>query len=182
MAPLTRKRVTRWERSVVWGMLRNPAYKGTACFNKTKVGPRQKVTKPFRLSGRAVHGEKTCAPHERRREEWIDIPVPALVSEETFALAAERLADNKCFAPRRTIEPSLVQGLVSCRKCGYALYRTLTRSSARKNPLLPLPGFGWLAPSRRFRLRQPRDPPGSSRPHHVAGGHLADRGSWAHHS
>ncbi|EAR22629.1 DNA invertase [Nitrococcus mobilis Nb-231] len=74
---------------------------------------------------------KTSA-HERPREEWIEVPVPALVSEETFALAAERLADNKRFAPRRTIEPSLVQGLVSCRKCGYALYRASTRTSARK--------------------------------------------------
>ena len=35
-------------------------------------------------------------------------------------------------ARRRTIEPSIVQGLVSCRKCGYALSRTSTRSSARK--------------------------------------------------
>jgi site-specific DNA recombinase len=131
MGPPTRRRVTRWERSVVWGMLRNPAYKGTACFNKTQVGPRQKVTKPFRLSGRAVHGEKTSA-HERPRDEWIEVPVPAIVSEETFALAAGRLADNKRFAPRRTIEPSPVQGLVSCRKCGYALYRTSTRTSARK--------------------------------------------------
>lgn len=131
MGPPTRRRVTRWERSVVWGMLRNPAYKGTACFNKTQVGPRQKVTKPFRLLGRAVHGEKTSA-HERPREEWIEMSVPAIVGEETFALAAERLADNKRFAPRRTIEPSIVQGLVSCRKCGYALSRTSTRSSARK--------------------------------------------------
>ena len=127
----TRRRVTRWERSVVWAMLRNPAYKGTACFNKTQVGPRQKVTKPFRLSGRAVHGEKSSG-HERPRDEWIEIPVPPVVSEETFALAAERLTDNKRFAPRRTIEPSIVQGLVSCRKCGYALSRTSTRSSARK--------------------------------------------------
>jgi site-specific DNA recombinase len=131
MGPPTRKRVTRWERSVVWGMLRNPAYKGTACFNKTQIGPRQKVTKPFRLSGRAVHGENTCA-HERPREEWIEVPVPAIVSEATFALAGEHLADNKRFASRRTIEPSIVQGLVSCRKCGYALSRTSTRSSARK--------------------------------------------------
>jgi len=131
MGPPTRRRVTRWERSVVWGMLRNPAYKGTACFNKTQIGPRQKVTKPFRLSGRAAHGEKTSA-QERPRDEWIEVPVPALVSEATFALAAERLTDNKRFAPRRTIEPSIVQGLVSCRKCGYALSRTSTRSSARK--------------------------------------------------
>lgn len=113
------------------GHLAQSAYIGTACFNKTKVGPRQKVTKPFRLSGGAVHGEKTCA-HERAREEWIEIPSPPLCSEETFTLAAERLADNKRFAPRRTIEPSLVQGLVSCRKCGYALYRTSTHSPACK--------------------------------------------------
>jgi site-specific DNA recombinase len=32
MGPPTRHRVTRWERSVVWAMLRNPAYKGVACF------------------------------------------------------------------------------------------------------------------------------------------------------
>ena len=126
----TRRRV-RWERSVVWAILRNPAYKGTACFNKTQTGPRQKVTKPFRLSGRAVHGDKSSS-HERPRDEWIEIPVPAIVSEETFALAAERLTDNKRFAPRRTIEPSIVQGLVSCRKCGYALSRSSTRTSARK--------------------------------------------------
>src|SRR5215831_13997806 len=126
----TRRRV-RWERSVVWAILRNPAYKGAACFNKTRIGPRQKVTKPFRLSGRAVHGDKS-SNHERPRDQWIEIPVPAIVSEETFALAAERLADNKRFAPRRTIEPSIVQGLVSCRKCGYALSRTSTRTSARK--------------------------------------------------
>jgi site-specific DNA recombinase len=131
MGPPTRRRVTRWERSVVWGMLRNPAYKGTAYYNKTQVGPRQRVTKPFRLSGRTVHGEKSCS-HERPREDWIEVPVPAIIGEATFALAAERLADNKRFAPRRTIEPSVVQGLVSCRKCGYALSRTSTRSSARK--------------------------------------------------
>ena len=126
----TRRRV-RWERSVVWAILRNPAYKGTACFNKTQTGPKQKLTKPFRLSGRAVHGDKSSS-HERPRDQWIEIPVPAIVSEETLALAAERLADNKRFAPRRTIEPSIVQGLVSCRKCGYALSRTSARTTARK--------------------------------------------------
>src|SRR6478735_7521049 len=55
----TRKQRSRWERSTVWAMLRNPAYKGTACFNKTQIGSRQKVTRPFRLLGRAVHGEKS---------------------------------------------------------------------------------------------------------------------------
>ena len=58
--------------------------------------------------------------------------MPAIVSEETFALAEERLEMNKIHAPRRTKTPSVVQGLVSCGKCGYALSRTSARTSARK--------------------------------------------------
>jgi site-specific DNA recombinase len=69
---------------------------------------------------------------ETPKDQWIQIPVPALVDERTFDLAQERLQDNKRFSPRRTIEPSILQGLVHCANCGYALYRTATRSSARK--------------------------------------------------
>src|ERR1700738_2585172 len=125
----TRKRISRWERSVVWAMLRNPAYKGTACFNKTKTAKRQRITRPIRLRG--GFASRDSAHHERPREEWIEIAVPPIVTEETFALAAERLQANKDHAPRRTITPSVVQGLVSCRKCSYGLYRTSTRTSAR---------------------------------------------------
>jgi site-specific DNA recombinase len=74
----------------------------------------------------------TTAGHERPREEWIEIPVPALVSEESFARAQELLQENKIRSRRRTIEPSIVQGLVSCQKCGYAFSRTSTQTSARK--------------------------------------------------
>ena len=56
---------------------------------------------------------------------------PLIIDEQTFALAQERLEANKTHAPRRTVVPSVVQGLVSCANCGYALYRTSTRSSAR---------------------------------------------------
>ena len=125
----TRKRISRWERSTVWAMLRNPAYKGTACFNKTKSSKRQRITRPIRLRGGIA--SRDSANHERPRAEWIGIPVPPIITEETFALAAERLQDNKDHAPRRTVTPSVVQGLVSCRKCGYGLYRTSTRTSAR---------------------------------------------------
>ncbi len=126
----TRKQKARWERSTVWAMLRNPAYRGTACFGKTALAPRQRITRPLRLRGGLA--TRNSANHERPRTEWIEIPVPALVSEETFALAQENLEQNKRHAPRRTIEPSILQGLVHCRTCGYALYRTSTRSSARK--------------------------------------------------
>jgi len=124
----TRKHRSRWERSTV--MLRNPAYKGLACFGKTQLAPRQRVTRPLRQRG--GFASRNSASHEQPKTQWIEIPVPAIVSEETFAMAEELLERNKRTAPRRTVEPTLLQGMVSCRKCGYALYRTSTRSTARR--------------------------------------------------
>ena len=126
----TRTRTTRWERSTVWGMLRNPAYRGRACYGKTELRPRQRITRALRKRGGLA--SRDSANHERPRPDWIEIAVPALISEVTFALAQEQLEQNKRHSPRRTIEPSLLQGMLVCERCGYALYRTSTRTSARK--------------------------------------------------
>src|SRR5215471_4530830 len=124
------RKASRWERSVVWAMLRNPAYRGVACFGKTRISARTRVMRPQRRRG--VSTPSSTAGHERPREEWIEIPVPALVTEESFARAQELLHQNKIRSRRRTIAPSVVQGLVSCAKCGYAFSRTSTQTSARK--------------------------------------------------
>ncbi|MGY3614063.1 recombinase family protein [Bradyrhizobium sp. USDA 10063] len=126
----TRKKCVRWERSVVWAVLRNSAYRGVACFGKTRTARRSRITRPLRLRGGI--SKRNSAGHERPREEWVEIPVPALITEESFARAQELLQQNKIRARRRTITPSIVQGLVSCQKCGYAFSRTSTRTSARK--------------------------------------------------
>jgi site-specific DNA recombinase len=127
---LTRKASARWERSTVWAVLRNSAYRGVACFGKTRVSARTRIIRPLRRRG--VITPSTTAGHERPREEWIEIPVPALVSQDIFARAQELLQENKIRSRRRTIEPSIVQGLVSCQKCGYAFSRTSTRTTAGK--------------------------------------------------
>src|SRR6266581_8751673 len=62
----TRKPHARWERSTVWAMLRNPAYRGTACFGKTRVAPRQRVTRALRMRGGMT--TRNSAHHERPRE------------------------------------------------------------------------------------------------------------------
>lgn len=58
--------------------------------------------------------------------------MPALVSEEMFALAQEQLEKNKHHSPRRTIEPTLPQGMLVCERCGYGLYRASTHTSKQK--------------------------------------------------
>ena len=126
----TRRGDTRWERSTVWALLRNPAYQGKACYGKTAIRPRQRITRPLRQRNRLP--SRDSANHERPRQDWIEIAVPALVNEETFAFAQEQLEKNRHYSRRRTIEPTLLQGMLVCRDCGYALYRTSKRTSTRK--------------------------------------------------
>ena len=67
---------------------------------------------------------------DRPREEWTEIAVPAIVSEDTFARVGQRLEDNKRFASRNSKVPSLLQGLAACSACGYAYYRGHTTTTA----------------------------------------------------
>ncbi len=127
----TRTGKTRWDRSVVWGMLRNPAYAGTAVFGKTQIIHQAAgLNRRARLQGRTTpRASKTV---DRPRKDWIEIPVPAIISHETFERAAKRLEDNKRFAARNSKVPSLLQGLAACAGCGYGYYRTSTRTTNKK--------------------------------------------------
>ena len=128
---LTRTGKTVWDRSTVWGMLRNPAYRGQAAFGKTKISERYgKPTRTTRARGERRGRRQTR--HDQPSEQWTLIPVPALVTDEQFELAQARLTDNARFAKRNTREPGLLQGLVVCRECGYSCYRTSTRTSNKR--------------------------------------------------
>ena len=127
----TRTGKHRWDRSVIWGMLRNPAYAGRAVFGKTQVIHEQPgLNRVARLQGRTV--PRPVKTVDRPREEWTEIPVPAIVDQDTFARVQQRLADNKRFATRGARVPSLLQGLAACAACGYGYYRTSTRTARKK--------------------------------------------------
>jgi site-specific DNA recombinase len=127
----TRTGKTVWDRSTVWGMLRNPAYRGQAAYGKTKVA--EGHGKPTRTT--RARGERYGRRQVRLDEpvdQWMFIAVPALVSDEQFALAQERLERNAHFATRNTKKPTLLQGILVCRECGYACYRTCTRTTNKR--------------------------------------------------
>jgi site-specific DNA recombinase len=127
----TRTGKARWDRSVVWGMLRNPAYAGRAVFGKTMVvHDSPGLNRRARLEGRTT--PRAVKTIDRPREEWTEIPVPAIVTADTFQRAAQRLADNKRFASRNSKVPSLLQGLAACAACGYGYYRASTRTTNKK--------------------------------------------------
>jgi len=136
----TRTGKRRWDRSVIWAMLRNPAYAGTAVFGKTMAVHDESpgLNRVARLQGRSV--PRAVKTVDRPRSEWLEIPVPAIVTAESFARVQQRLEGNKRFAARNTKVPSLLQGLAACSACGYGYYRTSARTTSRKNLLLPVPG------------------------------------------
>ena len=128
---VTRTGKHRWDRSVIWGMLRNPAYAGTAVFGKTQISHEQPgLNRVARLQGRSV--PRPVKTVDRPRDQWLEIPVPAIISPDTFERAGQRLEDNKRYAARNTKVPSLLQGLAACSACGYGYYRTSARTTSRK--------------------------------------------------
>jgi len=127
----TRTGKIRWDRSVIWGMLRNPCYAGRACFGKTmRTEQSAGLNRTARLAGRST--PRHCTVTDRAREDWIEIAVPPIVDEPTWARVQRRLTDNKRYATRNSNNPSLLQGICACSGCGYAYYRTSTRTTNKK--------------------------------------------------
>ncbi len=117
----TKHGATTWNRATVWGMLRNPAYAGQAAYGKTRVSDQPaRLTRQLRQRGER-HGRQAVEPVAP--EQWIQIPVPALIDEQTFALAQQRVGQGKRLSPRNTRQPSLLQGILVCAGCGYVYHR-----------------------------------------------------------
>ena len=130
----TRTGKTVWDRATVWGMLKNPAYKGLAAFGKTRVGPMQPRLRAQR--GQSEQPRRAQSVQDVPSEDWIMVPVPALVAEDLFEAVQVQLVENKKQARQRLRGARyLLQGLVCCKACGYAFYGKAISHSARKgNP------------------------------------------------
>ena len=99
-----------WSIACISKMLSNPTFKGRALYNRHQALP-------------PTSGRKSTRNKPRPPEEWIEIPVPAIVSEEVFE-AAQRVARNHSyFSPRRSQpERWLLRRLVVCGYCGVKTY------------------------------------------------------------
>lgn len=121
-----------WDRSTIWGILKNPAYKGQAAFGKTRAGELRPRLRAQR--GCALQPRRARSTYDVPADEWQSITVPALVSEALFDAVHVQLDDNRRRA--RTGQRGakyLLQGLLVCRCCGYAFYGKPLSPSARKN-------------------------------------------------
>jgi site-specific DNA recombinase len=101
----------RWNVASVRGILRNPAYAGRALTSRTQVAPARQRKSAMLPAGPGV----SHAP--RPEQDWITVPVPAIVSEETFAQVQAKLDANQQTAARNTRHEYLLRALISCGAC-----------------------------------------------------------------
>jgi site-specific DNA recombinase len=95
-----------WSIVCISGMLRNPTYKGRALYNRHQFLP-------------STTGRKSPLTRLRPPQEWIEIPVPAIIGEDLFEAAQRVSRDHSYFSPRRTgPDHWLLRRLVVCGHCG----------------------------------------------------------------
>ncbi len=133
---VSRHRAPVWHTSVVWGMLKNPAYMGQAAYRKTRSAPRQRNQR--RGPHPARYPKRLYSSRESRPErDWIFLAVPAIIEAKQYEQAKVKLEENKKFSPRNNKKhPYLLNGLLRCKACGFALYGTT--NSARHAADVPL--------------------------------------------
>lgn len=110
--------LARWDRTTVRGLLRNPAYRGTAIYGKTRLFPRKTRTRPRRGDPETPRRDKVGVRTETSEQHTI--AVPAIVRDELFDAVAEQLAQNRRHHRARTRQQFLLSGLLVCGRCGSA--------------------------------------------------------------
>jgi site-specific DNA recombinase len=109
-----------WDSKSISDMLKNTSYIGKAAFGKTKQGPKRPSYRPAKGSDKKKPDPYSV--YKVPEEEWIFIPVPSLVAPALFESVQEQLVQNRATARvRREGAKHLLQGLIGCSFCGYAL-------------------------------------------------------------
>jgi len=95
-----------WIVSSIYRILTNTLYKGilySMKYRYEKIGLKQR--------------KKTLRPES----EWIPIFVPAIIDETTWQAAQRQLQENKDFAKRNAKKDYLLNGSITCARCGRAM-------------------------------------------------------------
>ena len=103
-----------WSPSSLRGVLSNPLYLGQVFANRLRTHPAERRRSALLPLGRGQGAKRVADPAE-----WIAVaPVPAIIGQEQFDRAQERLAYNRQMARRNNrVHPYLLRGLVSCGRC-----------------------------------------------------------------
>lgn len=108
----------RWSPSTVHHILADPVYTGVAYANRYRYVPPKKPRQT-----RGPHAQENSCRQLKPEEEWIPIPVPAIIDQETYERARAQLARNATLSFRNNTKHSyLLRCLLTCGTCGLAMF------------------------------------------------------------
>ncbi|MBC7104744.1 MAG: recombinase family protein, partial [Firmicutes bacterium] len=105
-------RGSKWYRATVRRILKNPAYAGTMWLNRW----RSEGRKAARQQGRKA------AQRLRPEEEWVPVPIPALISPEAWEAVQRSLAGMKKGRRGGRVRSYPLSGLLRCGLCGAPMW------------------------------------------------------------
>jgi len=97
------KKGRRWHQNVVTRILSSETYAGVWHYNK------------YDCRGGLKSGQPAA---KRPREEWVPVPVPAVIDRALWERAQAKLAEARRLWAGRKCEKYLLSGLVTCAECG----------------------------------------------------------------
>jgi site-specific DNA recombinase len=113
-----------WKASCIRTILGNHCYTGTAYGNKLQAIP---ARRHYPLIGREARGPGGVSSRLRPAQDWIAVPVPAIIARAVFDQAQARLVHNRQWALRNTRREYLVRCLDKLR----ALWTCKSRGEQR---------------------------------------------------
>lgn len=101
-----------WTPGTIGNMVKSEVYKGWYITNRNT----------YEIEGYDENGKPQKKWRQRPEDEWIWVPVPAIVSEEQWAESHEVLRSHRTYAKRRStgeFSNWLLSGLIDCEICHY---------------------------------------------------------------
>ncbi len=125
------KRFMHWEPKMVELLVKREVYKGEFIAHRSM---QVKMPKTSRLTGITdMNPETVLRKVQRPREEWIVVPVPAIVTREDWEQANKLISKN--LGRREAKTPFLLTGLINCATCGYRYLGRLRKEKRGKRQI-----------------------------------------------
>ena len=137
-AHLKTRGYAQWGRSTVYTILKDESYTGVF----------------YHYRWKRVNGHMT---HNRNREEWRAVPIPAIIDQETWEAAKRRMAVGLAISPRNNHHDYLVSRRIQC-ECGYRMRTTtMQRTKTLKDGSTPTYTYQeYLCPGRKTKFGMAR--------------------------
>lgn len=109
------KKFSHWEPKMIELIIKREVYKGEFIAHRSMEVKISKSSHPASLTD--MSARTVARKIQRPRDEWIIVPVPAIVTVEDWQRANEIISTN--LGRRKAKNPFLLTGLITCATCGY---------------------------------------------------------------